>query len=66
MHILGGHSTLIDKPDLYGPTIAAFSLPQVLLLAMDSSHHGCARAALLEDAVIVSLCLWLGLTALYR
>lgn len=64
--IPGGHASIIDKPDLYGPTMAAFILPQVLLLAMDSSHHGCDRSGLLGDAVIISVCLWLGLTTFYR
>jgi hypothetical protein len=40
--------------------------PQVLLVAMDSTHHGCSRASLLGDAVVVSLCLWAGLAVLYR
>lgn len=33
---------------------------------MDSTHHGCLRSSLLGDAVIVSLCLWFGLSGLYR
>eukprot|EP00602_Paraphysomonas_sp_CaronLab_P012901 CAMPEP_0185040210 /NCGR_PEP_ID=MMETSP1103-20130426/37993_1 /TAXON_ID=36769 /ORGANISM="Paraphysomonas bandaiensis, Strain Caron Lab Isolate" /LENGTH=341 /DNA_ID=CAMNT_0027579409 /DNA_START=249 /DNA_END=1271 /DNA_ORIENTATION=- len=54
----GTASSLLVSPDLYGPCVAAFALPQVLLLAMDSSHHGCSRSSLLGDAVVVSLCLW--------
>lgn len=64
--IPGRHSSLLATPDLYGPAIAVVSLPQVLLLAMDSSHHGCSRSYLLGDAVVVSLCLWMGLSIIYR
>ena len=39
---------------------------QVMLVAMDSTHDGCSRSSLLGDAVVVSLCLWCGLAALYR
>lgn len=39
---------------------------QVMLVAMDSTHHGCSRTSLLGDAVVVSLCLWFGLAGLYR
>lgn len=37
-----------------------------MLMAMDSTHHGCSRASLLGDAVVVSMCLWGGLAGLYR
>lgn len=39
---------------------------QVMLVAMDSTHHGCSRSSLLGDAVVVSMCLWFGLAGLYR
>lgn len=62
----GKHTPLLASPDLYGPTVAACILPQVLLVAMDSTHHGCSRSSLLGDAVVVTLCLWFGLSGLYR
>lgn len=64
--IPGSHSALLTAPDLYGPTMAVFILPQILLLSMDSAHHGCARSSLLRDAIGVSLCLWGGLSLFYR
>ena len=39
---------------------------QVMLIAMESTHHGCSRSSLLGDAVVVSMCLWFGLSAFYR
>jgi hypothetical protein len=62
----GWHGHALVKPDLYGPLIAIFLLPLVLLIAMGGSRHGCNQAALLGNAVVVSLCLWCGLSALYR
>lgn len=59
----GLHGPLLEQPDLYGPLLAAFLLPQVLLISMDG---GCSQSGLLGNAVVVSLCLWTGLSALYR
>ena len=64
--IPGWHSPLLLKPDLYGPLIAVFIMPQILLLSMGVTRHGCNQTSLLGNAVIVSLCLWCGLSALYR
>ena len=33
---------------------------------MGVTRHGCNQSALLGNAVVVSLCLWLGLSSLYR
>lgn len=62
----GLHTPLLASPDLFGPVAAACLLPQVMLAAMDSAHHGCSRSSLLGDAVVVSLCLWAGLASFYR
>lgn len=64
--IPGKHTPLLATPDLYGPVVATCILPQVMLVAMDSTHHGCSRTSLLGDAVVVSLCLWFGLAGIYR
>lgn len=64
--IPGGLTPVLSRPDLYGPTIALLALPQALVIAMDSSHHGCSRSILLGDAVLVSLSLLFGLSMLYR
>ena len=61
----GWHSPVLSNPDLYGPILAVFLLPQVLLFSIESKH-GCNRTALLGNAVVVSLCLWFGLSAFYR
>lgn len=39
---------------------------QILLLSMGVTRHGCNQSALLGNAVVVSLCLWMGLSTLYR
>jgi hypothetical protein len=62
----GSHKRLLQKPDLYGPLLAVFTLPQVLLFAMDVSRHHCRRDMLLGNSVMVSLGLWLGLSILYK
>lgn len=64
--IPGWHSSLLMHPDLYGPLIAVFLLPQSVLLCMDISKNGCSQADVLGNGVVVSLCLWLGLSSLYR
>lgn len=33
---------------------------------MDVSLHGCNRSSILGNAIVVSFCLWLGLSSLYR
>jgi hypothetical protein len=60
------HASILGAPDIFGPLIAVFGLPQVLLLSMGVSRHGCSPSALLGNAVAVSLCLWLGLSFMYR
>lgn len=60
------HASILSAPDIYGPLVATLSLPQVLLFAMDSTHFGCTRSALLGDAVMVAVSLWLGLAAMHR
>lgn len=60
------HGSILKSPDIYGPLIAVFSLPQTLLLSIGVSRHGCSPIALLGNAVAISLCLWLGLSFLYR
>lgn len=65
----GWHSPLLQLPDMYGPIIGVLLLPQVLLLSLGvgvDRHGGCSNTALLGNAVVVSLCLWGGLSALYR
>lgn len=60
------HGSILKSPDIYGPLVAVFSLPQTLLLSIGASRHGCSPIALLGNAVATSLCLWLGLSFLYR
>jgi hypothetical protein len=60
------HASILHAPDIYGPLVAVFTLPQVLLLCMGSSRHGCSPISLMGNAVTVSLCLWLGLSFIYR
>lgn len=60
------HSPLLSHPDIYGPLIAVFCLPQTLLLAMETSKHGCNPTSQLGNTVVVSLTIWLGLSFLYR
>lgn len=62
----GFHHQTVEKPDFYGPLLAVFTLPQVLLFAMDVSRHGCRRETLLGTSVMVSISLWAGLSVLYR
>jgi len=61
----GRHGQLIQQPDLYGPLLATLSLPLVLLLCI-AHGGGCSRAKILGHAVVTSLCLWVGLSTLYR
>jgi hypothetical protein len=53
-------------PDLYGPILAVLALPQSLLISMEIAKNGCNPTSQLGNAVIVSLFIWLGLSALYR
>jgi len=65
----GWHSPLLQLPDMYGPIVGVLLLPQVLLLSLGvgvDRHGSCSNTALLGNAVVVSLCLWGGLSALYR
>lgn len=41
-------------------------LTQSLLLSMEISRHGCNPTAQLGNALVVSLFIWVGLSALYR
>lgn len=60
------HASILAAPDLYGPLLAVFCLPQVLLLSIGVSRHGCSPTSILGNAVAVSICLWLGLSVMYR
>eukprot|EP01032_Pedospumella_encystans_P011246 gene11246-13086_t len=62
----GWHSPLLLQPDLYGPVLAVIGLPQSLLLSMEISRHGCNPTSQLGNALVVSLFIWFGLSALYR
>ena len=62
----GQHGPLFDHPDLYGPIVAVLGMPQVFLLCLEATEQGCDRSDLLGNAVVVSSCLWLGLSTLYR
>jgi hypothetical protein len=62
----GAHSSLLTAPDFYGPLLAVLLLPQVLLLSIDVTKHGCSQSSMLGNAVVVSLSLWVGLSVLYR
>jgi hypothetical protein len=64
--IPGKHSSILKQPDLYGPIVAVMSLPQVLLLSLEVHRSGCSQSSLLGNAVVVTLCLWIGLSLLYR
>ncbi len=64
--IPGWHAALLLTPDLYGPLIAVFTLPQTLLLSMETSRHGCNPTSQLGNTVIISLFIWIGLSGLYR
>jgi hypothetical protein len=35
-------------------------------MAIDTSRHGCTRSALLGNGVVVCLCMWAGLTCIFR
>ena len=39
----GYHSPLLQRPDLYGPSVAVFAMPQVFLLCLEASEQGCDR-----------------------
>eukprot|EP01035_Chromulina_nebulosa_P027670 gene27670-36420_t len=62
----GWHSPILLRPDVYGPLLAVFMLPQSLLLSMEISKVGCNPTSQLGNAVVVSLCLWIGLSIMYR
>jgi len=63
--IPGRHATLINNPDMYGPLLGTLALPQVLLLSI-AHEGGCSRPNILGNAVVTGMCLWLGLSSLYR
>lgn len=62
----GRHHIFLKNPDLYGPLLAVFLLPQVLLLSMELSMHGCSQSALLGNTVVISICIWICLSTFYR
>lgn len=62
----GWHSPVLQQPDLYGPLLAVFTLPQSLLISMETSKHGCNPTSQLGNAVVVTLFIWIGLSCLYR
>lgn len=62
----GRHSDIIQKPDIYGPLLAALTLPLVVLMCLQVNELGCKRTEMLHSSVITSLCLWIGLSTLYQ
>ncbi len=62
--IPGRYEKFFTSPDLYGPILAVFLLPQVLLLSL--SKHGCNQFSLLGNTTVMTLFTWLGLSTLYR
>lgn len=64
--IPGTQKAILKSPDMYGPAMAVFLLPQVLLLSMEFTPHGCSQSALLGNTVVISLCIWVALSAVYR
>jgi hypothetical protein len=62
----GWHSVILNRPDMYGPILAVFMLPQALLLNMDTSRHGCSQSSVLGNATAVSICLWFVVSSMYR
>jgi len=62
----GMHGAALSSPDLYGPLLAVLLLPQILLLSIDVTLHGCSQTSMLGNATVVSLSLWCGLSVLYR
>mmetsp|Transcript_8914 Transcript_8914/g.14815 ORF Transcript_8914/g.14815 Transcript_8914/m.14815 type:complete len:736 (+) Transcript_8914:105-2312(+) len=62
----GWHTLVLVKPDLYGPLLAVFMLPQSLLISMEISRHGCNPTSQLGNALVVSLFIWVGLSSVYR
>lgn len=62
----GWHAVILHRPDMYGPIVAVFMLPQSLLLNMDTSRHGCSKSSVLGNATAVSICLWFVISSLYR
>ena len=62
----GRHGSALAAPDFYGPLLGVLLLPQILLLSIDVSLHGCRQTSMLGNATVVSLSLWAGLAVLYR
>ena len=65
-YIPGRHRVFLKNPDLYGPLLAVLLLPQVLLLSMELSMHGCSQSSLLGNTIVISICIWLCLSTFYR
>jgi len=62
----GRQGPLVSRPDLYGPVVAIFVLPQVLILSIGGARHGCNQSSLLGNAVVMSIFIWLALALFYR
>ena len=62
----GRHRNILRYPDMYGPIMAVLLLPQVLMLSMEFSLHGCSQVSLLGNSIVVTICLWFGLAGFYR
>lgn len=62
----GRQGPLMARPDLYGPVVAIFVLPQVLILSIGGARHGCNQSSLLGNAVVMSIFIWLALALFYR
>jgi hypothetical protein len=63
--LVGSHESVLSKPDMYGPLLAVFLLPQVLLWGMDVPESGCHRSEILGNAIIVCLFIWIGLSGMF-
>eukprot|EP01040_Poterioochromonas_malhamensis_P004114 gene4114-4404_t len=55
-----------DAEDYPSDAETVFTLPQTLLLSMETSRHGCNPTSQLGNTVIISLFIWIGLSGLYR
>jgi hypothetical protein len=62
----GRHGSVLAAPDLYGPLLGVLLLPQVLLISIDVTRHGCNQTLMLGNATMATLSLWAGLSVLYR
>jgi hypothetical protein len=57
---------MLRKPDLWGPSVGVLCLPLVLLMSMEVTKNGCNQSSTLGNAFVISLTLWMALSAFYR